>query len=237
MSGEDITISSPDGSFSGYLATPSGGSGPGVVVIQEIFGVNQVMRGIADWLAGEGYVALCPDLFWRIEPGIQITDQTEAEWQKAFELFGKFDVDAGVTDITATVAHLRGLDACSGPGGAKKVGAVGYCLGGQLAYLTAARTDADASVGYYGVNIQNLLGEAANIKRPLMLHIANKDEFVPPEAQDQMITGLADNTNVTIHQYAEQDHAFARVGGQHYDKQAADLANSRTLEFFKANLS
>ena len=231
MSGEDITISGPDGDFSGYLATPSGGSGPGVVVIQEIFGVNQVMRGITDWLAGEGYVALCPDLFWRIEPGIQITDQTEAEWQKAFELFGKFDVDAGVTDIAATVAHLRGLDACSG-----KIGAVGYCLGGQLAYLTAARTDADASVGYYGVNIQNLLGEAANIKRPLMLHVANKDEFVPPEAQDQMVTGLADNANVTIHQYAEQDHAFARVGGQHYDSQAANLANSRTLEFFKANL-
>ncbi len=231
MSGQDITIKGPDGDFGGYLATPAGGSGPAIVVIQEIFGVNKVMRDIADGLASAGYVALCPDLFWRIEPGIQLTDQTQEEWQKAFDLFGKFDVDAGVKDIDATISHLRGMDGCNG-----KVGAVGYCLGGLLAYLTAARTSADASVGFYGVNIQEKLDESGKITKPLMLHVAAKDQFVPPEAQEAVKSGLAGNGNVTIHTYAENDHAFARVGGEHYDKAAADLANQRTADFFKANL-
>lgn len=229
MSGETITIKGPDGSFSGYLSKPASGTGPGIVVIQEIFGVNKVMRDLCDWLAGEGYVALCPDLFWRIEPGIDITDRTEAEWKKAFDLFGKFDVDKGVADIATTIEKLRGLS--SG-----KVGAVGYCLGGQLAYLTACHTDADASVGYYGVNIQNRLDDAKGISSPLMLHIAGKDEFVPPEAQEAVVKGLHDNALVTIHRYPEMDHAFARPGGAHYDKATADEANDRTLKFFARHL-
>lgn len=232
LPGQDVTIKGPDGDFSGYLSVPKSGSGPGIVVIQEIFGVNQVMRDITEWLADQGYVALCPDLFWRIEPGIQITDKTDEEWKQAFDLFGKFDVDKGVTDIQATIDHLRGLDACTG-----KVGAVGYCLGGQLAYLTAARTNADASVGYYGVNIQNLLGEAKNIKKPLALHVAGKDEFVPKEAQEQIIAGLQDHPKVTLYTYPERDHAFAREGGAHYDPADAKTANTRTLDFFKKNLS
>lgn len=229
MSGETITISGPDGSFSGYLAKPKGGTGPGIVVIQEIFGVNKVMRDITDALAEQGYVALCPDLFWRIEPGIDITDQTEEHWKKAFDLFGKFDLANGIVDVQATINALRPLTT-------GKVGAVGYCLGGQLAYLTACHTDIDASVGFYGVNIQTRLADAAGIKAPLMLHIAGKDEFVPPEAQAQVIDGLKNNAHVTIHQYPQDDHAFARVGGAHYSKTSADAANARTLEFFKKNL-
>ncbi|GAK43703.1 carboxymethylenebutenolidase [Tepidicaulis marinus] len=231
LPGQDVTIKGPDGDFSGYLSVPKSGSGPGIVVIQEIFGVNQVMRDITEWLADQGYVALCPDLFWRIEPGIQITDKTDEEWKQAFDLFGKFDVDKGVTDIQAAIDHLRGLDACTG-----KVGAVGYCLGGQLAYLTAARTNADAAVGYYGVNIQNLLGEAKNIKKPLALHVAGKDEFVPKEAQEQIIAGLQDHPEVTLYTYPERDHAFAREGGAHYHPADAKTANTRTLDFFKKNL-
>ena len=118
-----------------------------------------------------------------------------------------------------------------------KVGAVGYCLGGQLAYLTACHTDADASVGYYGVNIQNRLNDAKGIKAPLMLHIAGKDEFVPPEAQEQVVNGLHGNTHVTIHRYLEMDHAFARPGGAHYDKKTADEANDRTMKFFARHLA
>ncbi len=231
MSGQDIEIKGPDGTFSGYLATPANGKGPGLVVIQEIFGVNQVMRDLCDHYANEGYVALCPDLFWRIEPGIRITDKTDEEWKQAFDLFGKFDVDSGIIDIDATIEHLRGMDVCAG-----KVGAVGYCLGGLLAYLTAARTDADASVGYYGVNIHEKLDEMEQIKKPLMLHIAENDEFVPPEAQQQIKTVLARNENVTIHSYAGRDHAFAREGGAHFHKGDADLANGRTLAFFRQNL-
>ncbi len=231
MSGTDITIPGPDGDFTGYLAKPASGTGPGLVVIQEIFGVNGVMRDLCDHYAAQGFVALCPDLFWRIEPGIQITDKTEEEWKKAFDLFGKFDVDKGVEDIAATLITLRATDGCTG-----KAGAVGYCLGGQLAYLTAARTDADASVGFYGVNIQERLDEQSGITAPVMLHVAGKDEFVPPEAQDKIIKGLDGNALVTIHTYPEQDHAFAREGGAHYDKAAADTANDRTIAFFKQHL-
>ncbi|MAN62975.1 MAG: carboxymethylenebutenolidase [Parvibaculum sp.] len=232
MSSETITINGPDGSFSGYLAKPEGdGPFPAIVVIQEIFGVNAVMRGICDDLAKQGYLALSPDLFWRIEPGVDITDQSEEEWAKAFELFNAFDVDKGMVDVQATIDAARKL-----PGANGKVGAVGYCLGGQLAYLTAARTDADAAVGFYGVNLQNLTGEASNISKPLMLHIAGKDEFVPADAQAAIHAGLDNHARVTLHDYPERDHAFARVGGAHYDKGDADLANGRTLEFFKANL-
>lgn len=232
MAGQDVTINGEDGNFSAYLAAPASGRGPGIVVIQEIFGVNAVMRGVADALAARGYFALCPDLFWRIEPGVQITDKTDAEWKKAFDLMGKFNPDTGVKDIQSTIDHLRKLNGCTG-----KVGAVGYCLGGLLAYLTACRTDSDASVGYYGVNIHQKLDEAKNIKKPLMLHIAEKDQFVPPPAQKQIIDGLSGNPHVTIHTYPEMDHAFAREGGAHYDHACAELANGRTQTFFRQHLS
>ena len=234
----DVTIRAADGgSFGAYLATPpstagSGtGRGAGVVLIQEIFGINKVMRDLADGFARQGYVVLCPDLFWRQEPGIQITDQTEAEWQKAFSLYKGFDEAKGADDLKSTLAHLRKLPACTG-----KVGSVGYCLGGKLAYLMATRSDADCSVGYYGVGIEGALDEATSIKKPLMLHIAEKDQFCPPEAQAKIKDALKGNTHVTMHSYPGCDHAFARVGGQHYDKGAADLANQRTAEFFKKNL-
>jgi len=230
MSGKSITIKGPDGSFAGYLATPASGTGPGIVVIQEIFGVNKVMRDVCDELAAQGFVALAPDLFWRIEPGIDITDQTDAEWAKAFELFGKFKSDTGIVDIKATIDTLRPLTT-------GKVGAVGYCLGGLMAYLTACHTSADASVGFYGVAINTRLDDAKGIKKPLMLHIAGKDEFVNADAQKEMHAGLKDNANVTLHDYPECDHAFARTGGKHYDKQAAADANARTLAFFKKHLS
>jgi carboxymethylenebutenolidase len=222
--------------MNGYLALPdsSNGVGPngaGIVVIQEIFGVNAVVRGIADGLAAQGYVALAPDLFWRLQPGVDITDGTEAEWQRAFSLMQRFDADKGVEDIGAAIDLLRARSDVN------KVGAVGYCLGGLLAYLTAARTDADAAVGYYGVNIPAFLGEAVHIKKPLMLHIAAEDGFVPKPAQEQMIAGLKDNPNVTLHRYGGVDHAFARPGGKNYNRAAADLANQRTADFFRHHLS
>jgi carboxymethylenebutenolidase len=232
MAGKEITIKGADGDFSAYLSTPGAGTGPGVVVIQEIFGVNAVMRDVADALAARGYLALCPDLFWRLQPGVQLTDKSKAEWDRAFDLMNRFDVESGVKDIQATIDRLRAAPGCTG-----KVGAVGYCLGGLLAYLTATRTDSDASVGYYGVNIQTKLAEAKNIKKPLMLHIAAKDQFVPPEAQKKIVEGLKANAQVAIHLYPEMNHAFAREGGDHYDKACADLANGRTETFFRQYLS
>jgi carboxymethylenebutenolidase len=227
--GDWVEVKGTDGDFRAYVARPAGQPKAAVVAIQEIFGVNAVMRKKADWLAREGFLAIAPDLFWRIQPGIDITDQSEAEWAQAFDYFKRFDVDAGVRDIQSTLAHARGM-------GCTKVGAVGYCLGGLLAYLTACRTDADASVGYYGVNIPAFLGEAGNIKKPVMLHIAGKDGFVNLEAQAAMCAGLDGNAKVMLHTYAEQDHAFTREGGKHYDAAAAKIADDRTIAFFKAHL-
>ena len=231
MAGEDIEIKGPDGTFGAYLSKPPSGTGPGLVVIQEIFGVNQVMRQITDMFAKEGYVALCPDLFWRQQPGIQITDKTEDEWKQAFALYQGFDVDKGMADIGATVLALRTIEGSTG-----KVGSTGYCLGGFLAYLTACRTDAEASVGYYGVGIEGKLGEAQNMRGFCMLHIAEEDQFCPKEAQKQIVEGFQANPKVTVHTYPGMDHAFCRYGGEHFDQKNCDLANGRTLDFFKKHL-
>lgn len=229
---EEISISTDDGPFMGYLARPATGSGPGLIVIQEIFGVNGVMRELCDGYAAQGFAALCPDLFWRIEPGVQLTDRTDAEWQQAFGLMKAFDQDQGVKDIQAAISHLRGHEASTG-----KVGAVGYCLGGLMAYLTAARTDIDASVGYYGVSIDQKLGEAKTITRPLMLHVPTEDQFVSKEAQAKMKEGLGDHPQVTLHVYEGRDHAFARPGGAHYHADDAAAANERTATFLKQHLA
>ncbi len=228
MPAQTITIAE---TFSGYLASPESGNGPGIVLLQEIFGVNAVMRELADAYAAAGFLALVPDLFWRIAPGVDITDKSDAEWQTAFTLMKNFDVNAGITDIQATITQLR-----SHPGVNGKVGAVGYCLGGLLAYLTAARTDVDAAVGYYGMNIQNFLSEARAIQKPLLLHVAGKDEYHPAEAQKLVADGLAPFPLVTIQTYSEMNHAFARPGGAHFDKANADLANGRTITFFRQHL-
>jgi carboxymethylenebutenolidase len=226
---EWIDVQGSDGNFRAYVARPSGTPTAAIVVIQEIFGVNAVMRHKADWLAGEGYLAIAPDLFWRLEPGIDITDQTEAEWAKAMDYMKRFDVDSGVRDIQATISAARGM-------GVSKVGAVGYCLGGLLAFLTATRTDSDASVSYYGVNLPKFLEEDAGIKKPLMLHIAGKDGFVPKEAQEEIAKRLGGNPKVRLHTYAERDHAFTREGGKNYDAADAAIADGRTVAFFKEHL-
>ncbi len=227
----DPTSQGAGGDFGAYIALPDTTPAPGIVVAQEIFGVNEVMRDICDWLAGQGYVAACPDLFWRIEPGIQLTDKTEAEWARAFELFNLFDVDKGIEDMKKTLAQLRGHEACNG-----RAGTIGYCLGGKITYLMATRSDADCNVSYYGVGLDELLGEAAGIGKPLLMHMASKDQFVPPEAQEKIKAGLSGHSQITLHVYDGQDHAFARIGGEHYDAAAATLANDRTLAFLKEHL-
>lgn len=232
MPNERWTIKTAGGEFGAYVAKPATpGPWPGLMVIQEIFGVNAVMRATCDGFAAQGYLAVCPDLFWRIQPGIDITDQSEAEWKQAFGYYNAFDVDKGVEDISATLAHVREQDDCTG-----QVGAVGYCLGGLLAYLTATRTDSDASVAYYGVGIENHLGEAEKLANPLMLQIAEEDGFVPKDAQARIRAALENHPCVTLYSYPGRDHAFCRPGGQNFDQKAADLANGRAADFFKRNL-
>ncbi len=229
--GETVTIRTPDGDFCAYVARPAAATAPALVVIQEIFGVNAVMRALTDHYAAQGDLAISPDPFWRIEPGIDITDQSEAEWKRAFELFNAFDVDLGIKDIAATLDYAR-----QHPGHAGKVGAVGYCLGGLLAFLTATRTDVDAAVAYYGVGIERRLAEAEMLTDPLMLHIAEEDQFVPKEAQALIVASLKNRRQVELHTYPGRDHAFARKGGEHYDAADAALAEQRTLAFFAKHL-
>jgi carboxymethylenebutenolidase len=226
------TIKSFDGrEFDGYLAIPASGYGPGIVVLQEIFGVNQYMRSVADWYASHGFVALCPDLFWRIERRIELTDKGD-DWKRAIELYQTIDEEKAVEDSAAAVEFLRRSSLCNG-----RVGAVGFCMGGNLAYLLSARFKPDCAVGYYGVSIEKSLDEAENLSSPVLLHIAKNDKFCPPEAQAQIHAALDPNPLVTIYDYEGMDHAFGRPGGEHYDAAAAELANLRTLEFFVHNLA
>lgn len=228
-----ITIDALDGAgrFTAYRADPTDPPRAAIVVIQEVFGVNKGIRQKCDRLAEAGYLALAPDLFWRIEPGIELDPDVPAELERGLALFGKFDQDAGIRDIEATIRAARTLLPEGG-----KVGAVGYCLGGRLAYLTAARTDVDASVGYYAVGVPDLLGEAAAIAQPLMLHIAGDDGFVDAETQAAMHAGLDDHPKVTLHDYPGEDHGFATELGDRRSPEAADLADRRTADFFAANL-
>jgi carboxymethylenebutenolidase len=217
------------GRFGAYIARPTTPNGAALVVIQEIFGVNGVMRELADSYAAQGYVAIVPDLFWRIKPGMSITDKSPEEMALAFDYYGKFDVAGGIEDIQATVTYARTLGV--------KVGAVGYCLGGLLAFLTACHTDVDAAVSYYGVGINTRLADATGITKPLLLHIASEDQFVPKDAQAAILALATDNAFMTARVYDGLDHAFARPGGDHYDGAGAALANGRTADFFKAHLS
>ena len=228
--GDWTDIKGKDGEFRAYVAKPAGQPKGAVVVIQEIFGVNAVMRGKADWLAREGFWALAPDLFWRIKPGIDITDQTDAEWKEAIGYMNQCDKGLAVKDVQTTIAAARTW-------GAKKVGCMGYCMGGYIAFLAACRTDTDASVAYHGGGIHTALGEAGNIKKPVLLHNPMKDSFIPVEALNTIRETLKSNPLVTIYEYAEQDHAFTREGGAHYDEAAKQLADGRTINFLTKTLA
>lgn len=220
-----------DGEFTAYRATPAGTPKAAIVVIQEIFGVNAGIRRKCDTLAEAGYLAIAPDLFWRLEPGIELDPDIKPEFDRALELMGQFDQDKGIADIEASIRAVR-----SELGDDAKVGVVGYCLGGRLAFMTAARTDVDASVGYYGVGIDGLLGEKHAIAHPVLLHVPEEDHFVDKDAQAAMHAGLDDHPKVTIYDYAGEDHGFATEFGERRSDASAKLADERTAKFFAENL-
>jgi carboxymethylenebutenolidase len=229
--GKTIDIITLDGEerFGCYVAEPGSSAKAAIIVIQEIFGVNPGIRAKCDQWAEKGYLALAPDLFWRLDPGVEIDPDAEGGLEKGIGLMQRFDQDQGILDIEATIHVAREM--VNG-----KVGAVGYCLGGRLAFMTAARTDSNATVGYYGVGIDSLLREAHAIAHPLMLHIPTKDGFVSPEVQKAMHEGLDDHPKVTLHDYEGLDHGFATTFGKRRDEGAATLADSRTEAFFAEHL-
>ncbi|MBW4639214.1 MAG: dienelactone hydrolase family protein [Gloeocapsa sp. UFS-A4-WI-NPMV-4B04] len=226
-----MTVDTHDGSFQSYMARPDVLPAPAIVVLQEIFGVNADIRDTCGELTLQGYIAVSPDLFWRMEPGVDMSDQSESEWKKGFALYKSFDYDAGVADIASTIKMARSLPDANG-----KVGLMGYCLGGLMTFITTARKSVDASVVYYGGSMEKHLDEANNIENPLLVHLGEEDEYISKEAQNSIIEALKDNATAQVFTYPGCKHAFARHRGIHYDKDASALSNSRTADFFKLHL-
>jgi carboxymethylenebutenolidase len=223
-----IEIATPDGRFDAYIARPVMPEAPTLVVIQEIFGINADLRETCDSLAGAGYIAVCPDLFWRITPHIELDHLSKADWQTAVNYYQAMNMDKAVQDVAATTAVARSLTGATG-----KVGVMGFCLGGLLTYLSAVRTPVEAAAAYYGGRTEEFLGVAGSLRTPLLMHLAGADEFMPRAAQEAILAALSSRKDVEIHVYPGCSHAFARNGGAHYDAEAAKLANSRTRRFFE----
>ena len=219
-----------DAKIPAYVARPDADSSRAIIVIPEIFGVNAGIRRKCDDWAAEGYLAIAPDIFWRFAPGVELNPDVEAELQEAFGYFGQYDADDGGKDLEAAIRWLRDQ-------GATKVGAVGFCLGGRLAYMTAARTDVNASVGYYGVMIDQMLNESHAIAHPLMLHIPTEDHLVDHDAQKKIHEGLGSHPKVTLHDYQGLDHGFAATMGNRRNEEGAQLADGRTRAFFAEHLA
>lgn len=220
-----------DGTIPAYLARPAGTPKAAIVVIPEIFGVNEGIRQKCNKWAAAGYLAVAPDIFWRFAPGVELNPDIEAELNEAFGYFQQYDPTDGVYDIESTIRWIRR------EAGVAKVGCAGYCLGGRLAYMAAARTDIDASVGYYGVMIDTMLDEAHRIANPLLLHIAAEDQFVSAEAQAAMHAGLDDHPRVTLFDYPGMPHGFAAELGDRRHEAEAQLADSRTADFLAEHLA
>ncbi len=226
MKGQWIEIPAADGGkFRAYLSLPRQGSGPGLVLCQEIFGVNDGIRALADLFAQEGYVVLAPDLFWRQQPGLELG---EADFQQAMAVAQRFDPRLGVQDISACADALRAHPMCKG-----RIGVMGHCLGGRLAVLTAAAGVVDCAVSYYGVAIDTVLAQVGEVKVPMVLHFAGDDKLVKPEAVETIRRHFAGRDDAQIHVYPGVDHAFANPARSSYNKQASDMAHTRTLALLR----
>jgi len=226
-----ITATDGTGTFDAYVVQPKEKPVGAVVLIQEIFGVNQSMKDTAAEVAGLGFIAVVPDLFWRIERNVDLTDKSEAEWQKAFALMQKFDQPKGVDDLKATLAAARKLPGCNG-----RAGTMGYCLGGRLAFMMAEQSDADVNISYYGVGLDGLLADLGRVTKPLIVHIADKDEYFPAAARAKVVQAAKGHKQISTYVYPNADHAFARVGGIHWHGRSAWIANGRSAEALVAAL-
>ncbi len=225
-------VATGNGAMGAYVAMPKAGvSAPAVVILMEVFGVNRFIRRIADHWAEQGLIALAPDLYWRIRPGIELDPETNGHRDQALATRESLDTDAAQRDVEACVTHLRGMAGCSG-----KVATSGYCLGGLLAYLSGVRGSADANVSYYGVGIEGYVREAENLKTPLLLHIGGTDPWTPPPVRRALDAALGPIAGVEAHVYDGIGHAFAREGASADVPAARELANGRTLDFYRRTL-
>jgi carboxymethylenebutenolidase len=228
VNGAFVDVPSSDGdAFDAYLSMPASGRGAGVVMIPEIFGLNVGLRQCADLFADQGYAVLAPDIFWRLERNVQL-GYDETGYKKAFALHHAFDYDQGVADMNDVIEWLRNQTFCTG-----RMCVTGFCLGGTMSYLAASRCDIDAAAGYYGTRIQNFLGDAATIDRPLLLHFGREDHTTPPEILNPILGAIDGNHNVTPYIYDGAGHAFANPGRpETYKEAVAELAHGRTFALF-----
>ena len=227
-----ITAADNAGSFSALVVEPGGKPAGVVVLIQEIFGVNEAMRTTAAQVADMGFIAVCPDLFWRIAPGIDLTDKTDAEFKQALAYLQQFDQAKGIEDLKATVAAARAL-----PGSNGRVGTMGYCLGGRLAVMMSVQSDTDVNVSYYGVGLDDQIPGLAKVQTPLLIHIAGEDGFFPAAGRAKVLAAAQGLPHIHAYNYPGADHAFARVGGLHWDGRSAAIANGRSAEALVAALA
>ena len=230
---DQVTIKGLDGTFAAYVARPktSPAPAPAVVVLQELFGVNADIRKTCDELAEQGFVAVAPDLFWRQEPGVDLNVTSDTDWQHGLSLYQAYDRDAGVRDVKDTLDAAAKLPDCTG-----KVAVLGYCLGALMTFLTAVRYSADAAVAYHGGDTEKYLREIDGLNTPLLMHLAEEDEFISKTAQAEIKAALANKPNATVYSYPGQNHAFSRHGGTHYSAEAAALAHERTYSFLNRQL-
>src|SRR6202167_4595530 len=229
---DHITVQGQDGKFAAYIARPETVPAPAVVVLQELFGVNADIRRHCDELAEQGYIALAPDLYWRQEPGVDLNVTSPADWDHGLRLYSAYDRDAGVRDIKDSIDATRSLPECNG-----KVALLGYCLGALMVFMTAVRNDGiDAAVWITGAHTEKYLGELDGLHAPLLMHLAEEDEFISKAAQAEGKAALARKPNGTVYSYPGQNHAFSRHGGAHYNAEAAALAHKRTYDFLNRQL-
>lgn len=223
------------GSFDAYRAVPDRTPAPGVLLFQEIFGINDNIRGLADKLAEQGFLVLAPDMFWRLEPRFERKD--EAGMAEGMALVQKLDFGLARADMAATLAHLRAMPGCSG-----KVGAAGFCLGGTLAFLAAATAKPDgrgldATVPYYGSGIHQMLELAGDIECPVLMHFGDDDPYLPAEQIARVEAAFVGRPDVTVHHYPA-GHAFSNWDAPtFYRAGPAELAWGRTLAFLTERLA
>jgi carboxymethylenebutenolidase len=229
---DHINVKGQGGTFLAYIARPKTSPTSAVVVLQELFGVNADIRKHCDELAEQGYLAVAPDLYWRQEPGVDLNVTSQADWDHGLRLYQAYDRDAGVRDIKDTIDAVRTLPECSG-----KVALLGYCLGALMVFMTAVRNDGiDAAVWYHGADTDKYLKEVDGLHAPILMHLAEEDEFISKAAQAEIKAAVATKLNAMVYSYPGQSHAFSRHNGKHYNAAAAHLANSRTSEFLKHEL-
>ena len=216
--------------FAGYLALPPAGRGPGLVLFQEIFGVNPHIRAVTEQYALDGFVVLAPDVFWRQAPRVELGYEGD-ERQRALALAQGYAPEQVLADVAASVRALRARPEV----GAAKVGAIGYCMGGRLAYLAAATTDIDAAVPFYGGAIHTMLERAAAIRCPMQFHYAERDDHIPPAAVESVRHAMA-GKGAEVHVYPGSMHGFNCWSRASYHAPSAALAHGRATAFLAAAL-